>query len=87
MPTTRPRIQVTETPPVEHALDVAARRWPGAARSELIVRLIDRGAAAIEAEGQSMLESRLRAMLVTAGSLDGVYAPDELERLRGEWPE
>ena len=82
MPTTRPRIQVTETPPVEHALDIAARRWPGAARSELVVRLIDRGAAAIEAEGQSMLE-----MLVAAGSLDGVYAPDELERLRGEWPE
>jgi len=36
MPTARPRHQVTETPDVARALDLAAKRWPGEPRSKLL---------------------------------------------------
>lgn len=35
MPTTRPRFQVTETAAVAHAIDLAAKRWPGESRARL----------------------------------------------------
>ncbi|WP_145985226.1 hypothetical protein [Mycobacterium leprae] len=48
VPTTRPRYQVTETPQVAHALDQAAKRWPGEPRSKLLRRLIEVGAGILE---------------------------------------
>ena len=39
MPTTRPRHLVTETDELAAALNVAAHRWPGLSRSQLLVRL------------------------------------------------
>ena len=52
MPTTRPRLTITETDAVAAALAVAARRWPeekGVA-SRLIVRLALEGHQALEDE-------------------------------------
>lgn len=87
MPTTRPRFQVTETPEIRRALDVAARAWPEASRSELVLRLFLRGAEAIDADEGQLRTRRRHAIDVSAGSLDVAYEPGYLERLRGEWAE
>ncbi|WP_169053977.1 hypothetical protein [Agromyces sp. H66] len=87
MPTTRPRFQVTETPEIRRALDVAARAWPEASRSELVLRLFLRGAEAIDADAEQPRSRRRQAVDASAGSLDVAYEPDYLEKLRSEWPE
>ncbi len=38
MATTLSRIQVTQTPEPAAGLELAAKEWPGASRSELVVR-------------------------------------------------
>ena len=87
MPTTRPRFQVTETPEIRHALDVAAQAWPEASRSELVLRLFLRGAEAIDSETGRRKAGRRQAVDASAGRLDAAYEPGYLEELRAEWPE
>jgi len=87
MPTTRPRFQVTETPEIRHALDIAAQAYPDASRSELVLRLFLRGAEAIDAEHGERIERRREAVDASAGSLDVAYEPGYLEELRREWPD
>jgi hypothetical protein len=87
MPTTRPRFQVTETPEVERALRAAEAAWPDASRGERVVRLLQAGADALERAGADQRARRLSAVDFSAGSLDAVYEPGYLERLRDEWPE
>jgi hypothetical protein len=87
MPTTRPRFQVTETPEIERALRVAAKAWPEASRSELVLRLFQRGAESLGADREEERERRRHAVDVTAGSLDIAYEPGYLEALRTEWRE
>jgi len=64
-------------------LDAAQRRWPQVTeRKALLILLAKTGREAIESEG---LERRAAAA-ETAGALSDVYRPDELERLREDWP-
>lgn len=86
MATTRPRHTITETDDVVAALDAAALRWPGDSRAELLRRLVDEGHRSIEAERTVEREQRLEAIRRSSGMLRGVYRPDELERLREDWP-
>jgi predicted hydrocarbon binding protein len=84
MPTTRPRYTLTDTGALREQLDAAQRRWPKVRdRKELLLRLVDAGQRAIARES----EERRRAIAETAGALTGIYRPDELERLREDWPE
>lgn len=84
MPTTKPRYTLTDTGALREQLDEAQRRWPEVRdRKELLLRLTAAGRKAIEREA----EERTTAIEETAGSLTGVYRPDELERLREDWPE
>jgi hypothetical protein len=84
MPTTRPRYTVTDTGDLSEQLDLAARRWPEVRdRKVLLLRLVATGREAIARETRD----RIRAVEETAGILSGVYEPDELERLREDWPE
>jgi hypothetical protein len=84
MPTTKPRYTLTDTGALREQLDEAQRRWPKVRdRKELLLRLTAAGRAAIEREAQE----RKSAIEETAGLLTGVYRPDELERLREDWPE
>jgi hypothetical protein len=83
MPTTKPRYTITDTGEVSKQLDQAQRRWPDVHdRKELLLRLVSAGRDAIEREASG----RNAAIKETAGVLTGVYRPDELDRLREDWP-
>lgn len=83
MPTTRPRYTFTDTGELKKQLDEAQRHWPAIRdRKELLLRLAAVGRKAIKREEME----RRAAVKETAGSLPGVYRPDELERLREDWP-
>jgi hypothetical protein len=83
MPTTKPRYTITDTGTISEQLDLAQQRWPDVHdRKELLLRLAAAGRDAIEREANR----RSAAIEETAGALTGVYRPDELERLREDWP-
>lgn len=83
MPTTKPRYTITDTGEISAQLDEAQRRWPDVHdRKELLLRLAATGRDAIEREANS----RNAAIKETAGTLTGIYRPNELERLREDWP-
>ncbi|MCK2025805.1 MULTISPECIES: hypothetical protein [Microbacterium] len=88
MPTKHPRTNITHTPQVARALDVARRRWPEEERdSALILLLLEEGARAVEEhadEGDARRAQRLRSL---AGRYSGVYGDDYLERVREGWDE
>ena len=83
MPTSKPRYTVTDTGALSKQLDEAQRRWPDTRnRKDLLLRLVAAGRKAIAREA----EERAAAINETAGMFTGVYRPDELERLRDDWP-
>lgn len=86
MPTTRPRHFVTETDDLARALDVAATRWPGLSRAQVLVQLALEGHRAAQQARDERLNRRLAALRKHSGTLTGVYGPDYLDRLREEWP-
>ncbi len=87
MPTTRPRHQITETPDVAHALDLAARRWPHESRSKLLLRLVHAGSTALQGERAEAAHNRLVAIDATSGKYADVFGEDYLAELRRDWPE
>jgi hypothetical protein len=86
VPTTRPRIMVTETDELAAALDAAAARYPGLSRAQLLTRLALEGhGAAQEAQGERR-RHRLDVLRAHSGRLTGTYGPRYLDQLREEWP-
>lgn len=85
MPTTRPRHQVTESPELARALEVAERRWPGKSRSALLAALAEEGARALEHDEDKRRAARRKLVEKLAGGFE--YELDYLERLREDWPE
>ncbi|MGO1768945.1 MAG: hypothetical protein ACTHZX_03235 [Microbacterium sp.] len=85
MPTLLPRFQVTQTDDVARALDVAANEWPDANRPELVTRLLQEGAAAIEHRRDESTAGRRRALAETRGLY--AYPAGSLDELRAEWDE
>ena len=87
MPTTRPRLTITETDDVAAALDAAADRWPEVrSRRELLLRLVEQGREVIDRDRDGAIEHRREAIRRTSGALTGAYEPGYLERLRDDWP-
>lgn len=87
MPTTRPRHQVTETPDVARALDLAARRWPNETRSKLLIRLVQAGSSALTEGHTEKAQHRLAAIDATSGKYADVFTDDYLADLREDWPQ
>lgn len=82
----RPRYQITETPAVAHAIDLAARRWPGESRSRLLLRLVTAAGAALE-EGEALRErERREALAGSSGKYTDAFGPNYLGELRRDWP-
>ena len=87
VPTTRPRLTITETDEVAAALDAAAARWPEVrSRRELLLRLLEQGRIAIDRDHDEATARRREAIRRTSGALTGTYEPGYLERLRNDWP-
>jgi len=87
VPTTRPRLTITETDDVAAALDAAAARWPEVrSRRELLLRLVEQGREVIDRDRDGAIENRREAIRRTSGALTGAYEPGYLERLRDDWP-
>jgi hypothetical protein len=87
MPTTRPRLTITETDDVAAALDAAAARWPEVdSRRELLLRLVAQGRDVIDRDRDETVSRRRDAIRRTSGALTGAYEPGYLERLRDDWP-
>ena len=70
-----------------HALDVAARRWPGEPRSRLLLRLLHTGAAALETARGGRTRRRQAAIDATSGKYREAFGGDYLAELRRDWPE
>ena len=87
LPTTLARIQVTQTPPVAHALEIAEREWPGLARSELIGRLLTLGAQSVESARAERRATRRSVLNETSGSFADAYPSGYLDDLRSDWPQ
>ncbi len=87
MPTSRPRHQITETPAVAHALDIAARQWPSEPRSKLLLRLVRAGGAALEQGRNETTRHRQDAVDASSGKYADAYRSAYLAELRQDWPE
>ena len=90
MPTTRPRLTITETDDVARMLDVAAERWPQdrANRGRLLKRLAERGAEAASDDLAQRRTAWEQVIASTAGiAPPGTYPPGYLDELRNDWPE
>jgi hypothetical protein len=87
MPTTRPRLTITETDDVARALDDAAARWPEVrSRQQLLLRLLKQGQESLRRDRDEDVERRRQAIRQTSGSLTGSYGEGDLAALRDEWP-
>ncbi|MDQ3629833.1 MAG: hypothetical protein M3417_00860 [Actinomycetota bacterium] len=87
MPTARRRHQITETPAVARAIDLAARRWPGEPRSRLLLRLVDAGSATLEQGKDLAARRRQEAVEASSGKYADAFGAEYLEELRHDWPE
>ncbi|GEL45942.1 hypothetical protein CHO01_10580 [Cellulomonas hominis] len=86
MPTLKHRHAITETAAVTHALEVAGRRWPGQPTSQLLTRLIETGAQAVEAEDSRTTHAHERAVSALT-DLAQHYPQGYLDEVREGWPE
>jgi outer membrane scaffolding protein for murein synthesis (MipA/OmpV family) len=86
VPTTRPRIMVTETDELAAALNSAASRYPGLSRAQLLTRLALEGQGVAQRAQEDRRRRRLDALRKHSGALTGAYGEHYLDGLRQEWP-
>lgn len=85
MPTTKPRLQVTETPELTAVLDEACAENPQEPRSQVLARLALAGFAAREDSEVEKRTARLLALHNLTTKFADVYPPGYLEELRKDW--
>lgn len=78
---------VTETDELAAALDAAALRRPGLARSQLLARLALDGHRAARQAAQERTDRRRAALRDLGGMFTGRFGPNHLEEVREGWPE
>ena len=85
MPTTKPRIQVTETDELSRALEIAEELWPGESKSVQVCRLASLGAeSVVEAKTRRTLQFQEFQRFVRE-DLAGVYEGVTKADLRKMW--
>ena len=88
MPTRNPRTYITHTPRVQHALDVARKRWPEETReSSLILLLLEEGVKAIEEGEGAAVQRHIARIRALAGKHGDMYGPGYLEEVSAGWSE
>lgn len=87
MPTSLPRTWITHTSEVQHALEVAEKRWPGQRPNSLLLHLIEEGARIVETTNTETVAARRAEIERISAGFTGVYQPGDLEELREGWPE
>lgn len=89
MPTTRPRVMITETDRIKTAIDLAAKRWPELSddRAALLRKIVETGVQSLELEAQAKTAKRLSAIRSAAGSLTDVWPTNWRQEMADEWPE
>ena len=85
MPTTKPRLQVTETPELTAVLDEVCAENPDEPRSQVLVRLALAGFAAREDSEVEKRTARLLALHNLTTKFADCYPPGYLEELRKDW--
>ncbi|KNY07008.1 hypothetical protein [Microbacterium sp. GCS4] len=85
MPTTLPRIQVTQSTKLRDALELAEAEWPGLPKSELVGRLAILGAESLTSQRSARRAARRAALEATRGTI--AYPAGYLDELRKDWPE
>lgn len=72
---------------MEHALDIAARRWPTEPRSRLLLRLVHAGSAALEQGPDETIRDRHEAIEASSGKYADAFSDGYLAELRKDWRE
>jgi hypothetical protein len=72
---------------VERAIRIGREHWPDDRGSEVLMHLIERGAAALEAEDRSQAATRNRQIEQLAERYGALFSSTELDDLREGWPE
>lgn len=85
MPTTKPRLQVTETPELTAILDQVCAENPQEPRSQVLARLALAGFAARADSEVEKRAARLLALHNLTTKFADVYPPGYLEELRKDW--
>jgi hypothetical protein len=85
MPTTKPRLQVTETPELTAALDAVCAKTPDEPRSQVLARLALEGFTARQDSEIERRTARLLALHDLTTKFADCYPPGYLEELRRDW--
>ena len=78
---------MTHTPPIQHALEVAAIEWPRDANkpSALLSHLAVHASESLEAAQKARRAERLETIRARAGRFNGVYGNGYLTEIREGW--
>ena len=86
MPTTLRRTQITHTPEVRHALEIAARRWPNESESGRIAHAIAEWAEQADQRRHAEIAQRQALARELSGKYTGVWGSNALAELAEDWP-
>ncbi|MDR6970854.1 hypothetical protein [Leifsonia shinshuensis] len=86
MPTQLARTQITHTPQVQRAIDVARERWSDDSDGKLLLHLIEEGERSVRDDRRMETEQRRAELERMSARYRGVFT-ESLDSIREGWPE